>query len=188
MAPDFSSRKSDINAQLAIWAACPCCPAGTGHNINKPTTWRPWKELPHHFTQDPECKCDCRHKARIMCRMHPDSIDEWWEEPAMRAIGLKLVHETHGMAVYGTYQGKDITATTNMFALNIPKLERYKHLVHIRAAAQLFASTRARRGAPLVPGMTRWCYTRRFYAKDILECCGCCQDETCNSGCVCQKH
>ncbi len=55
---------------------CNCCEA---HNYNKPNKLSKWIELPynHAFSKkisnskhngEPICKCDCRHKARFICR------------------------------------------------------------------------------------------------------------------------
>ena len=45
---------------------CNCCPR---HQINKPSELKPWVELPlNDQTRDNPCRCDCRHKARWICR------------------------------------------------------------------------------------------------------------------------
>lgn len=48
---------------------CKCCPR---HQINKPTQYAPWIELPFRGTQDNLCSCTCRHEARMICRSHPE--------------------------------------------------------------------------------------------------------------------
>ena len=48
---------------------CNCC---TRHSINRPSIFQPWVELPFsdtsHYTKNNMCSCDCRHKARFICR------------------------------------------------------------------------------------------------------------------------
>jgi hypothetical protein len=44
---------------------CNCCPR---HQINKPSELKPWVELPCTNNWDNPCQCDCRHKARWICR------------------------------------------------------------------------------------------------------------------------
>lgn len=51
---------------------CKCCQR---HNINKPSTFQVWHELPSNFNQDINCKCNCRHMARMICRIKCGSID-----------------------------------------------------------------------------------------------------------------
>ena len=87
MAPDFSGRSRDINVWLAVNAECDCCDK---HKCGRPYFWKGWKETTPHFTQNPDCKCDCRHNARIVCRMHPDTIEQWVEAPTMIAKGREL--------------------------------------------------------------------------------------------------
>ena len=90
---DFKSREMDINIKLANWAACGCC---ARHNRDKPTVWAGWKELPFNGTQTVagvDCMCDCRHKARILCRMHEDSDKGWLQVPEMVAKARSLLPE-----------------------------------------------------------------------------------------------
>jgi hypothetical protein len=45
---------------------CNCCPR---HQINKPSELKPWVELDESRDNTPDrCQCDCRHKARWICR------------------------------------------------------------------------------------------------------------------------
>ena len=91
MAPDFSGRSRDINVWLAVNAECDCCDK---HKCGRPYFWKAWKETTPHFTQDPDCKCPCRHNARMLCRMHPDTIEQWVDVPAMMAKGRELIEST----------------------------------------------------------------------------------------------
>ncbi len=44
---------------------CNCC---LRHQINKPFELKPWVELHPTYNLDNPCQCDCRHKARWICR------------------------------------------------------------------------------------------------------------------------
>ena len=78
------SDKKDCVENLIGTLQCDCCER---HKTNRPNRWGPWTELPYHYTQvgdDPQnCRCPCRHKARILCRMHPDTTPSWESVPAM---------------------------------------------------------------------------------------------------------
>ncbi len=91
---DFKSRETDINIKLAKWAACGCC---ARHNRDKPTVWAGWKELPLNGTRTvaERCvrRCDCRHNARILCRMHEDSDKGWLQMPETVAKARSLLSE-----------------------------------------------------------------------------------------------
>lgn len=54
-------------------ANCNCCDR---HQWNKPTLFLPWRELPFHNLRNYDninnCKCNCRHIARFICRQHDD--------------------------------------------------------------------------------------------------------------------
>ena len=64
-------------AEVATLAMCSCCEA---HKHNKPTTLKPWVELPMDHASPNitnknlngfrNCHCDCRHKARFICRKY----------------------------------------------------------------------------------------------------------------------
>lgn len=64
-------------AEIAKLAICNCCAA---HKNNKPTKLAPWTELkmdhaaPDISNKDEDgmrkCTCDCRHKARFICRKY----------------------------------------------------------------------------------------------------------------------
>ena len=60
---------SDKQQLLDEKVNCVCCPR---HQINKPTLYAPWIELPFHGTQYTPCVCTCRHDARMICRTHPE--------------------------------------------------------------------------------------------------------------------
>lgn len=81
-----------VNEVLKDLAACDCCEK---HKKNRPTKWGPWVELPYHDTSvhdDPEsCRCPCRHNARILCRMHPDTNPSWDHATAMCRQAEQLV-------------------------------------------------------------------------------------------------
>ena len=51
--------------KLNYLASCNCC---AKHQINRPTVFAPWVETPFTGTQDTDCKCSCRHMARLICR------------------------------------------------------------------------------------------------------------------------
>lgn len=89
-----------VQRKLDELSACQCCDEGKGHTVNKPTRWEPWVELPVHGTQNPACKCCCRHEARILCRMHPDCKTLHAQEPAMQRKGEQL-RENMGMKEAG---------------------------------------------------------------------------------------
>jgi len=62
------SLPSHISAQVKLnhLVQCNCCPR---HQTNKPSELKPWVELPlNDQTRDNPCDCDCRHKARWICR------------------------------------------------------------------------------------------------------------------------
>ena len=88
-----------VQRKLDEYAACQCCDThtepvqGAPLTCNKPTKWAPWVELPHHYTQCGECKCPCRHNARILCRMHPDCKTPVSLEPAMQRHADRLLTE-----------------------------------------------------------------------------------------------
>ena len=44
---------------------CNCC---SRHQTNKPSELKPWVELPCTNNWDNPCRCNCRHKARWICR------------------------------------------------------------------------------------------------------------------------
>ena len=44
---------------------CNCC---LRHQINKPSELKPWVELHSTHNRDNPCQCDCRHRARWICR------------------------------------------------------------------------------------------------------------------------
>ena len=64
-------------AEITRLATCNCCSA---HKNNKPSSLGPWIELemdhaaPHITNKDEngiiKCTCDCRHKARFICRKY----------------------------------------------------------------------------------------------------------------------
>ena len=63
--------------KLAKCASCKCC---TRHQTNRPSKLEPWIETDpdtfsvklHHV--GPECKCNCRHMARFICRQVDDNM------------------------------------------------------------------------------------------------------------------
>ncbi len=58
---------------IDIMAECNCC---AEHSINKPTVFQPWTSnyaCPLQIVK--ECKCDCRHTARMICRLCPTEPD-----------------------------------------------------------------------------------------------------------------
>ncbi len=64
-------------AEIARLAYCNCCEA---HKNNKPSTLDVWTELPMDHAAPSitnknlygmrKCQCDCRHKARFICRKY----------------------------------------------------------------------------------------------------------------------
>ena len=78
MTPEF---ESEVEKKLNEKAACRCCER---HQINKPTKFVPWVELPFHGTQYTPCECSCRHDARIICRRHKKCQSLISKEPAMK--------------------------------------------------------------------------------------------------------
>lgn len=87
------SMKSIVQNRIDELAVCKCCVEGTGHNLNKPVKWEPWVETTPHFTQNPACKCSCRHEARVLCRMHPDCKTEHALVPEMQCYGHEMLRK-----------------------------------------------------------------------------------------------
>ena len=59
---------SDNNAAQAALdelKECSCC---TTHQINKPHKLKVWTELHPTHNWDNPCQCNCRHRARWICR------------------------------------------------------------------------------------------------------------------------
>lgn len=64
-------------AEIARLATCNCCSA---HKNNKPTQLSQWTDLPMDHASPKitnkdengirKCTCDCRHKARFICRKY----------------------------------------------------------------------------------------------------------------------
>ena len=52
---------------------CNCC---SRHTTNRPTSFKPWIELPRSNWGEEEnlCECDCRHMARFICRQCPQNF------------------------------------------------------------------------------------------------------------------
>jgi len=53
---------------------CECCPR---HMINRPTSLKPWIEMPWNGTDEnyrDECVCPCRHNARFICRQIQEPV------------------------------------------------------------------------------------------------------------------
>ena len=51
---------------------CNCCER---HQIDKPKIYSPWKDTVFKGTNHiGRCACDCRHKARFICRQHKGNI------------------------------------------------------------------------------------------------------------------
>ena len=57
--------------KLNTLAQCDCCER---HKINRPTTMTPWVDTHFNNTQDTDCYCPCRHRARFICRQF-DMVD-----------------------------------------------------------------------------------------------------------------
>ena len=53
---------------------CNCC---LRHQINKPSELEPWVELHPTHNRDNPCQCDCRHKARWICRKMRGTSDDY---------------------------------------------------------------------------------------------------------------
>lgn len=74
---DLVPTNTTPEAEIARLATCNCCSA---HINNKPTALCKWTELqmnhaaPHITNKDEngirKCLCDCRHKARFICRKY----------------------------------------------------------------------------------------------------------------------
>lgn len=72
---DIVPENTTPEAEIALLAKCNCCAA---HKNNKPTTLTQWTELPMDHADSSisnkdasgfrKCQCDCRHKARFICR------------------------------------------------------------------------------------------------------------------------
>jgi hypothetical protein len=72
---DIVPENTTPEAEISRLANCDCCAA---HKNNKPTTLKPWTELPMDHADSSisnkdasgfrKCQCDCRHKARFICR------------------------------------------------------------------------------------------------------------------------
>ena len=53
---------------------CECCPR---HMTNRPTSLRPWIEMPWNGIDEnyrDECVCPCRHNARFICRQVQEPV------------------------------------------------------------------------------------------------------------------
>lgn len=73
--------KQVMESYLKKCVSCYCC---SRHQINKPKTLSPWSDASNTTTtvlvlsptvenvQAMGCRCDCRHTARIICRMCED--------------------------------------------------------------------------------------------------------------------
>ena len=48
---------------------CGCC---SDHDKDKPGVYCPWIETKDGKRNKKKCSCDCRHKARWICRGYPD--------------------------------------------------------------------------------------------------------------------
>tara|TARA_Y100000992_G_scaffold74660_1_gene47140 strand:+ start:1840 stop:2325 length:486 start_codon:yes stop_codon:yes gene_type:complete len=55
-------KKKDI---LSVFTACKCCKR---HQINKPDGSSVWEETEFNWTDHCDCKCQCRHLSRFLCR------------------------------------------------------------------------------------------------------------------------
>jgi hypothetical protein len=74
---DLLPMNTTPEAEIARLATCKCCSA---HKNNKPTFLCQWIDLQkNHATSEitnkdkngfRKCKCDCRHKARFICRKY----------------------------------------------------------------------------------------------------------------------
>ena len=56
-------------AKLAFLNTCNCCER---HQSNKPITYSPWHDCESNGMHW-QCECNCRHMARWICRLCPDS-------------------------------------------------------------------------------------------------------------------
>lgn len=55
-----------LKDKLSYLSDCNCCQR---HQLLKPKKLAPWVETPFHNTNNTtNCKCDCRHMARFICR------------------------------------------------------------------------------------------------------------------------
>lgn len=58
-----------VQEKLNTLSKCKCCDR---HETNKPKNYVPWIECENNGMSDKtyvQCECDCRHLARIICRM-----------------------------------------------------------------------------------------------------------------------
>jgi hypothetical protein len=62
---------------LDLLLFCGCCEK---HQKNKPAIYEPWVETKNGIPEFSvcECKCDCRHRARNICRNYP--VKKYTEE------------------------------------------------------------------------------------------------------------
>jgi len=65
MTSHICSNNNAAQAALDELNDCSCCPS---HQINKPSELKPWTELHPTHNWDNLCQCDCRHRARWICR------------------------------------------------------------------------------------------------------------------------
>jgi hypothetical protein len=70
----MEKRYAEIAQQkLDEYALCTCCEV---HQKNRPTRYLPFKgQITDEKKAKTErsCKCDCRHKARLLCRFHHET-------------------------------------------------------------------------------------------------------------------
>ena len=66
---DFIPDGSTPENEIIKLNQCNCCQR---HKVNKPKKLEPWIELPYNNTSKSNftCLCDCRHKARWICRKY----------------------------------------------------------------------------------------------------------------------
>lgn len=77
MNPDFDDIIGDTyQAKLDTLSNCNCCQR---HQTNRPTLFSNWIELhPNNYSNFNSniCNCNCRHRARWICRQFVDELYE----------------------------------------------------------------------------------------------------------------
>ncbi len=91
--------------KLDFLNTCNCCDR---HTTDRPTIYDYYIEYPFHDTQTIyDCKCSCRHFARIICRTFNTQIENEEQEPDGSEILLDPVHNNDSLS--NLYKNDNLT-------------------------------------------------------------------------------